>query len=41
MYDGSIETVEYIWVNIWCIEIGDRMCKNSNPLQGLTLDGTT
>ena len=19
MYDGSIETVEYIWVNIWCM----------------------
>ena len=19
MYDGSMETVEYIWVNIWCM----------------------
>ena len=19
MYDGPMETVEYIWVNIWCI----------------------
>ena len=74
MNDGAMETVEYMWVNIWCmmdwiigfchkaVEIhfldiscstsectkwdavvagGDKVCENSNPLQGLTFDSLT
>ena len=74
MTDAAVETVEYMWVDIWClldciIELchktadmlflgmscstseyrkwdavvadGDEVCKNSDPLQGLTLEGPT
>ena len=34
MYDGPMETVEYIWVNIWCILdwISSQNCRNTLPL---------
>ena len=38
MYDGPMETVKYILVNIWCVL---DLTGNTNPLQGLKFDGTT
>ena len=34
IYDGPMETVEYIWVNIWCIldRISSQNRRNTLPL---------
>ena len=38
IYDGPMETVEYIWLNIWCmldavVPGRDELRENSDPLQ--------
>ena len=37
IYDVPIETVEYIWVNIWCIIdwISSQNCRNTFPLHAV------